>query len=93
MTLKNGTRIDLDQMEVLPRNDKFRFKGNVYVLIDRFSYSNATATASIIQDYSFGILIGEETSDLPSSCGGMQAFKLPNTGIEVYFTKGCGVQA
>jgi len=92
MTLKNGTRIDLDPMEVLPRNDKFRFKGNVYVLIDRFSYSNATAAASIIQDYSFGTLIGEETSDLPSSCGGMQAFKLPNTGIEVYFTKGCGVR-
>ncbi|MEJ2515859.1 MAG: S41 family peptidase [Gammaproteobacteria bacterium] len=64
-----------------------RFEGRVYVLIDRHSYSNAVTVAAIIQDYEFGIVAGEKTSDMATTYGAMETFRLPNTGIEVGFPK------
>ncbi len=92
MLAENGTRIDMDIEEVFPRDDSLHFNGNVYVLIDRFSFSNAAAVATVVQDFGFGTLIGEETSFTPSSCGAMGTFKLPNTLIEASFTRVCGVR-
>ena len=43
--------------------------------------------ASIVQDYRFGTILGEETSDLASTYGAMEKFTLPNTGIEVGYPK------
>jgi len=92
MTLENGTKFEGEISETLPRNDSTHFKGNVYVLIDRFSFSMAAAVASIIQDYSFGVIIGEETAQPPSSCASMHEFRLPNTNIKAYYTKAYGIR-
>ena len=75
-----------------PRTDSLRFDGQVFALIDRFSFSNAAAVASIIQDYGFATLIGEETAFNPSNCGGVHTFTLPHTQIEVVYPKVCGVR-
>jgi C-terminal processing protease CtpA/Prc len=75
-----------------PRSDSLSFEGRVFALIDRFSYSNAAAVASILQDYDFATLIGEETSFNPSNCGGTHTFDLPHTQIEVVYPKMCGVR-
>jgi len=64
-----------------------RFKGRVFVLIDRQSYSNATSVAALVQDYKFGTILGEETSDMASAHGAMETFTLPNTGIRVGYPK------
>lgn len=72
--------------EVAPRPGD-RFKGKVYVLINRHTYSNATNVAAVIQDYEFGTLLGEETSDLASTLGAMEQFTLPRTGIVVGYPK------
>ncbi|MEJ2006459.1 MAG: S41 family peptidase [Cyclobacteriaceae bacterium] len=48
-----------------PQPEDKRFKGKVYVLINRLSHSMAAVTAAQIQDYDFGILVGEETGDYP----------------------------
>ncbi len=69
-----------------PKIDSLKFKGDVYVLINRFSYSQASVTAAMIQDYKFGTIVGEETAD-PAMYGSVHQFNLPNTKIEVTYPK------
>jgi C-terminal processing protease CtpA/Prc len=64
-----------------------RFTGEVYVLINRHSYSNAVLVAATVQDFGFGKILGEETADLASTYGALEKFTLPNTGLEVSFPK------
>lgn len=64
-----------------------RFEGEVFVLVNRHSYSNAVSVAAIVQDFGFGTVIGEETADLASTLGAMEQFTLPRTGIEVGYPK------
>ncbi|WP_258807700.1 S41 family peptidase [Pseudidiomarina sp. CB1] len=59
----------------------------VYVLIDRYSYSNAISVAAIAQDYGFATVIGEKTGDLATTYAAMESFKLKYTGIEVGYPK------
>jgi Peptidase family S41 len=64
-----------------------RFTGRVFVLVNRNSYSNAVAVAATVQDYGFGRILGEETSDLATTYGAMETFTLPRTGLVVGFPK------
>ncbi len=71
---------------VQPRNEP-RFDGEVIALINRHSYSNAVNVAAIIQDYNFGTIVGEKTSDMATTYGAMETFQLDATGISVNFPK------
>lgn len=82
----SGCIVPYDVPEVSPRPAP-RFDGAVYVLVDRHTYSNAVLVAAIVQDYGFGTVFGEETSDLASTYGAMETFTLPRSGIEVGFPK------
>lgn len=92
LNLKNGERFEADLGQTLPRNDSLRFKGQVYILINRYSFSNAAVVAAIVQDYRFGVVIGEETSYVPSSCGAVHEFNLPNTNINVIYPKAYSIR-
>lgn len=81
-----GSRVDVPMPWVAPRAQG-RFAGKVYLLVNRHSYSNTVSVASIVQDYGFGTVLGEETADLASTYGAMEHFALPNTGIEVGYPK------
>lgn len=81
-----GSRVALPMPWVQPRAEG-RFEGRVFVLINRHSYSNTVSVASIVQDYDFGTVMGEETADLASTYGAMEHFALPHTGIEVGYPK------
>jgi hypothetical protein len=85
---ENGSRFEVSLPDNQPQSDSIRFTGSVYVLINRFSFSNTTSVASIIKDYQLGRLIGEETPDFVSAYGATQQFTLPNTHIAVSFPKG-----
>jgi hypothetical protein len=74
-------------IEATPPRDQDRFEGEVFVLINRHSYSNAVLVAAIVQDYGLGRVIGEETADLASTLGGMEHFQLPHSGIRVGYPK------
>ncbi len=50
----DGSIFDIAIKKVPPYADALQFKGKVYVLIDRYSYSNAVTTAATIQDYKWG---------------------------------------
>ncbi|MEO1575500.1 MAG: S41 family peptidase [Pseudomonadota bacterium] len=69
-----------------PRDGK-RFEGRVTALVNRHSFSNAVNVAAIIQDYEFGLIAGEKTSDMATTYGSMEQFTLTRTGINVGFPK------
>lgn len=71
---------------VEPRTGR-RFGGEVYALINAQSFSNAATTAALIQDYGFGTVIGEPTTDMATTCAAMETFTLPHSGFEVAFPK------
>jgi len=68
-------------------NQAEKFSGRVFALINRRTYSNAVAVAATIQDYRFGKVLGEPTSDMASAFGAMEHFTLPRTGIVVGYPK------
>ena len=88
--------LERDNDEIFPYEfDKYqpqlkdkRFVGNVYVLVNRQSYSQSAVTAAQIQDYKLGIIVGEETGDYPSLYASQFQYTLPNTGIPVKIAKG-----
>jgi C-terminal processing protease CtpA/Prc len=67
--------------------EALRYKGKVFVLVNRYSYSNSVTTAAIIQDYKFGKVIGEQTADVPTTYGAVHEFNLPNTGMAITYPK------
>lgn len=82
----DGDIIDFPTPEMQPHQGA-RFSGRVYALVNRHSYSNTVTMASIVQDYGFGRILGEETSDLATTYGAMESFRLPHTGIDVGYPK------
>jgi hypothetical protein len=83
---RNGDLVQFPIAWAQPRAGR-RFEGEVFVLVNRHSYSNAVSVAAIVQDFGFGTVIGEETADLASTLGAMEQFTLPRTGIEVGYPK------
>lgn len=83
---KPGEHIDFPIPWVSPRKGP-RYDGEVYVLVNRHSYSNSVLVAATVQDFGFGRVLGEETADLASTYGALEKFTLPHTGLEVSFPK------
>ncbi len=85
LSKENGVRFEMStaKYKYPPRRDSLKFKGNVYVLINRFSGSQAIEVPAMIQHYGFGKLIGEQTAPLTDA--NARQFKLPNTQLTVLF--------
>jgi peptidase S41-like protein len=81
-----GDVVDFAIPESSPRAGE-RFEGKVFVLIDRQSYSNAVSVAALVQDYRFGVIVGEATSDMATTYGAMEQFALRHTGLLVGYPK------
>lgn len=76
--------------------DKSKFKGDVYFLIGRRTFSSAVMLASTVKDYNIGYLIGEETGGIATHYGDLYSFTLPNSDINMvvshkYFTRANGL--
>ncbi|HCY55471.1 MAG TPA: hypothetical protein DF715_08095, partial [Oceanicaulis sp.] len=85
-TAANGDIVTLELPCAYPREGQ-RFEGAVYALVDRTSYSNAVSVGAIIQDYGFGEVIGETTTDMTTTLGAMERFTLPRSGIVAGYPK------
>lgn len=83
---ENGDVVSFEIPETSPRDGE-RFKGEVHVLVNRFSYSNAVTVAAMIQDYDFGTIYGEETRDMATTYGAMEHFTLPYSNFKVGYPK------
>ena len=84
----NGKKYTSEIQLYQPQEVSKRYKGSVYVLVNRQSHSQAAVTASQIQDYGFGTIVGEETGDFPTLYASQFQYALPNTGIIVKVAKG-----
>ena len=85
---EDGTVYTYEFEKYNPQPEEKRFMGEVYVLVNRQSHSQSAVTAAQIQDYNFGIIVGEETGDYPSLYASQFQYNLPNTGIPVKVSKG-----
>lgn len=85
---KDGEIYDYEFNPYQPQPKTKRYNGKVYVLVNRQSYSQSTVTAAQIQDYGFGIIVGEETGEYPNLYASIFSYKLPKTGISVDTSKG-----
>ncbi|WGH75640.1 S41 family peptidase [Tenacibaculum tangerinum] len=85
---KDGEIYNFEFDEYQPQPKLKRFNGEVYVLVNRQSHSQSAVTASQIQDYKFGTIVGEETGDFPTLYASQFQYTLPNTGIVVKVSKG-----
>ena len=83
----DGDIVGIDLPLAEPRPAGERFAGAVYVLVNRYSYSNAVATAALVQDYGFGVVAGETTADMATTYGAMERFALDHTGLSVGYPK------
>ncbi|MDW3651392.1 MAG: S41 family peptidase [Bacteroidia bacterium] len=84
---KNGAQFQIPFGTYEPLPVQQRYHGQVYVLINRYSYSNTVSTAAIIKDYGFGTILGEITADTPTSFGAVHQFPLPHSRINITFPK------
>jgi hypothetical protein len=84
----DGETFAYEQTMQEPMPEEKRFKGKVYVLVNRQSYSMAAVSAALIQDYGFAEIVGEETGDTPTLYAAQFTFQLPRTSIEVKVPKG-----
>lgn len=81
-----GDVVSFDLPYAQPR-DGARFTGDVHVLVNRYSYSNAVSVAALIQDYGFGTIYGEPTRDMATTYGAMEHFVLPHSGFRIGYPK------
>jgi C-terminal processing protease CtpA/Prc len=81
-----GETVDFEVPTVEPRGGE-RYRGKVYLLVNRHSYSNTVMVAALAQDLGFATILGEETSDLATTYGAMEQLTLSRTGIVVGFPK------
>ncbi|MGB5171714.1 MAG: S41 family peptidase [Eudoraea sp.] len=88
LTHKSGEIYEYEFAAHPPKSIQKRFVGEVYVLVNRQSHSQAAVTAAQIQDYRFGTIVGEETGDYPSLYASQFQYVLSNTGIAVKVSKG-----
>ena len=87
MDRENGDRFEFELPFVQPRKEEERFRGRVFLLVDRFTYSNAVTTAAVFQDYRFGILVGQPTADVPTTYAAAHSFNLLHTQLTVLYPK------
>ncbi|MHC5542537.1 S41 family peptidase [Singulisphaera rosea] len=85
-THKDGERFELPPTQVRPQRDP-NFRAKVYVPVNRHSDSMSTCLAAQLQDDGIAKVLGEETSDLPTSFAAIVSFTLPNTKVVVSYPK------
>ena len=93
--LKIGSFITQDIPYKIPTKNPLRFKGDVFLLIDHFTFSSAQDFAAAVKCFNIGTLIGEETGGATIEYGDVMTFTMPNSNLTFnvpckYFVGVCG---
>ncbi|OFX83971.1 MAG: hypothetical protein A2W99_03545 [Bacteroidetes bacterium GWF2_33_16] len=78
-----GTITIFPEETITPKENQYRFSGQLYVLTSKDTYSAGTLFSAQIKDNNIGIIVGEETSDNPTMYACIMLFELPNTKINI----------
>lgn len=66
-------------------NEKLKFKGKVYLLVNGNTFSAAGLFTKFFKEHQLGTIVGEECGASPSfSFGNVVLLELPNTGLQVF---------
>ncbi|XZL28930.1 S41 family peptidase [Clostridium perfringens] len=79
-------------MEISPSEGSIKFKGNIYMLVDKGVYSSSEAFASFAKQTGFATLIGERTGGDGIGSDPL-LHMLPNSGYIFRFSKDMGTTA
>ena len=71
-------------MAALEGFERFKDRGDIIVLISRYTYSSAMSNAHQFKDRCGAILMGEPTGGKPNHFGQLGSFTLPNSGLTVH---------
>ncbi len=71
-------------MDQLKEYERFKDKGDIIVLISRYTFSSAMTNAHQLKERLGAVLIGEPTGGKPNHFGQLDSFVLPNSGLTVY---------
>ena len=82
MTAKNGTFLKTKFSPTKPKDNALKFKGNLYLLIGKKTYSAAMGLATAFKCYNLGSIIGQETGNPTVCTTDWASFILPNTKIK-----------
>ncbi|KAB2804302.1 S41 family peptidase [Phaeocystidibacter luteus] len=88
LNAEDGVMYEFDFGKYDPQLERKRFRGDVYVLINRQTHSQACVTAAQLADYGWGTLVGETTGEYPSLCASLFPVTLPQTGFVLQVSKG-----
>jgi hypothetical protein len=70
-----------------PADEPLRFRGQVYVLVGAQTYSSAVLFSNVVQDYGFAKVAGVGGAVRTRQSGGVQSYKLPNTGLMLFYPR------
>lgn len=65
-------------------NLPYRFKGEIYILINSNTFSTALGFATVIKDYKIGTIVGEPTRAIVNEYGDIYPFDLPHSKLWVW---------
>ena len=71
----------IDTLIPVEVKNKYKFNGEVSILIGPYTYSSAILFANTVQDFKFGKLIGEPTGGKSGQTGSTQFSKMSNSGL------------
>jgi len=78
---RNGDIVTLELPLRDPEENAYKFKGPIFLLIGRQSFSASTVFSAISKCYDVATLIGEETGDPTTLYADCIQFELPNSGL------------
>lgn len=82
MTAKNGTFVQRQYEPEKPKENPLLFKGNIYLLMGRKTYSSAACFAAAIKCSEIATIIGQETGEPTCFTADGVEVELPNTKLK-----------
>lgn len=79
---KNGQVANVRHKTIKPYRANKRFKGQVFLLTDHFTFSAGSIFAAMFKDHQMGVMVGQPTGNLSSFFADpLMWYRLPNSGI------------
>lgn len=76
-------RLGSERVQRIKNNkyEGYNYAGDIYVLVDQYTFSSAMMLATMLKDNNLATIIGEPTGGKPHSYGDVLQFQLPNSLI------------
>jgi hypothetical protein len=84
------TPIDISKNKIIINENRMGYKGKVFVIQSKQTYSAAIQFCESIKQRQMGIIIGEEAGEPIGFCGNVKISDLPNSKISFSYSSACG---